>query len=105
MSDEVVVTRVGDVARLNCSTTNGDSVEWKRVLPKESSFAMSYIYLDSWLQETYELGGRHNVSWDPLTGAGDLVITNVNEDDAGKYVCKETIEKKDLELVVLLGMS
>ena len=102
-----VVTRVGGVARLNCSTTTGGSVEWKRILPKEYSFTLGYIYVNSWLQRTYEEGGRHNVSLDPLTDAYDLVITNVTEGDAGKYVCTETIGRREepIELVVLLGMS
>ena len=103
MSAEVVVIRVGGVARLNCSTTTNGSVEWKRVLPKGSPSILGYIYVDSWLQRTYEEGGRHNVSLDPLTGACDLVIKNVTEDDAGKYYCTETKEKRYLELVVLLG--
>ena len=90
--------------RLNCSTTAGGKVEWR--LKKESSLIFDYIYLNSWLQKRYELGGRHNVSLDPLTGAGDLVITNVTESDAGKYYCKKTIGRNEshFELVVLLGM-
>ena len=85
VSDEVVISRVGGVARLNCSSTNGDSVEWKRILPKESPITLGFIYVDSYLLGTYEGGGRHNVSLDPQTGAYDLVITNVTESDAGIY--------------------
>jgi hypothetical protein len=101
---EVVTTRLGGVARLNCSTTTGGSVEWKRILLTESSFTLSYIYVHPWLHKPYDTGGRHNVSLDPLTGACDLVITNVIETDAGKYVCTQTIgrEERPVELVVLL---
>ena len=98
-----VVTRVGGVARLNCSAPTGGSVEWKRRLPKQ----FSYIYVHPWLHKPYDTGGRHNVSLDPLTGACDLVITNVTEDDAGKYICTETIGRTEsyIELIVLLGKS
>ena len=50
--------------------------------------------------------GRHNVSVDRQTGACDLVIKNVVEGDAGKYICTEvTPERKAfyIELIVLLG--
>ena len=98
-----IVARVGGVARLNCSATTGGSVEWKRRLPKQ----FSYIYVHPWLHKPYDTGGRHNVSLDPLTGACDLVIKNVTESDAGKYICTETIGRKEshVELIVLLGMS
>ena len=103
VSAEVVTTRLGGVARFNCSAPTGGSVEWKRKLPKE----FSYIYVHPWLHKPYDTGGRHNVSLDPLTGAGDLVITNVTDGDAGKYYCTETIGRIEthFELVVLLGMS
>ena len=102
MSAEVVTTRLGGVARLNCSTTPGGGLEWKRRLPKE----FSYVYVHPWLQRKYEEGGRHNVSLDPLTGACHLVITNVTESDEGKYICAETIGRREsyVELVVLLGI-
>ena len=103
MFAEVVITRVGGVARLNCSNTNGDSLEWKVLNP------FAFIYANSFLREPYKTGGRHNVSLDPVAGACDLVITNVNEDDARKYVCEETDERRRrrryVELVVLLGLS
>ena len=106
MSAEVVTTRVGGEARLNCSSTPGGSVEWKRIFSKGSSFTLSYIYVPPNLHKPYATGGRHNVSLDPLTGACDLMITNVTEDDAGKYVCTETKERNtsNFELVVLLGL-
>ena len=101
MLAEVVTTRLGGVARLNCSAPNGSSIEWKR---KPEKF--SYIYVPPNLHKPYSTGGRHNVSLDPMTGACDLVITNVTENDAGKYYCTETIGRNtsNFELVVLLGI-
>ena len=100
-----VTTRLGGMARLNCSTTTGGMAEWRMKSSKETIW--KYIYARSQLQKSYQEGGRHNVSVDPLTGACDLVISNVIESDAGKYVCTEKIgiEGIPFELVVLLGMS
>ena len=63
---------------------------------------MNYIYMDS---EIAIPGGRHRVVVDPTTGACDLMIASVIEDDAGRYICSEatTEIKTYTELIVLTG--
>ena len=67
---------------------------------------MNYIYVASDLAKAYKSGGRHEVLVDAKDGSSALLIKNVSESDAGKYICTEDTDERRtvfFQLIVLLG--